>query len=171
MKEHDKKMTTCKYSFPDIIPDKEKGITLRNFCAKDNEKRYITEQECLKCNCYSNKYIEYPITINKIETRETNPPDSNCGKLVKIAPCAEEYQDKTFLGLYLGKFPIAPIISHDNNSGTLYITPMENPAIYVPELQKVIFGAESWWSFINPEDGLKEFPENKDFINSIKNKK
>lgn len=39
-----------------------------------------------------------------------------------------------------------------------------NPAIYVFDLKKVIFGAQSWWSVIENEDELRDIT--KDEINN-----
>ena len=37
---------------------------------------------------------------------------------------------------------------------------MHNPAIYVPELGKVIYGMESWWHAIKDEKELKDITDN-----------
>ena len=33
---------------------------------------------------------------------------------------------------------------------------MTNPAIFVPELKKIIYGCESWWGTINNQDDLSD---------------
>jgi L-rhamnose mutarotase len=34
-----------------------------------------------------------------------------------------------------------------------------NPAIFVPELKKIIFGAESWWCEIKPGEDLSDITD------------
>jgi hypothetical protein len=36
---------------------------------------------------------------------------------------------------------------------------MRNPAIYVPALKRLVFGAGSWWGEIKTEDDLKEITD------------
>ena len=68
------------------------------------------------------------------------------GSLVKIRPCNKEYGDKTYLGLYLGNQPWSQTVSYNKELGELTVGVATNPAIYVFDLQRIIFGAESWWS-------------------------
>ena len=36
---------------------------------------------------------------------------------------------------------------------------MSNPAIYVPELRKIVFGCESWWGEIQSPDEIKDITD------------
>jgi hypothetical protein len=36
---------------------------------------------------------------------------------------------------------------------------LNNPAIYVPELRKIIFGCGSWWSEIESPDEIKDITD------------
>jgi hypothetical protein len=76
------------------------------------------------------------------------------GKLAKIRPCGEEYGNKTYLGIFLGDIPQSPMVSHNSETGVLKIRAHCNPAIFVPDLNKVIFGCESWWSVVENEKDL-----------------
>ena len=55
------------------------------------------------CEEYKSMYIEYPIEVSKInsDTEMFTLDKDKVGKFVKIRPCADEYDNKTFLGLYL----------------------------------------------------------------------
>lgn len=75
--------------------------------------------------------------------------------LVKIRPCAEEYGNKTFLGFLIGEIALGSSITLTDDKIQLNFS-NHNPAIFVPELNKVIYGIESWWGEIESEDELKQ---------------
>ena len=119
------------------------------------------------CDKYRSKYIEYPIEVSKINTDNNKGSyrDNQIGKFVKIAPCGEEYEGKTYLGLYLGEIPVGHGISHNPDTKELNISFRNNPAIFVFGLNKIIYGMESWWGIIESEEDLKEITN--DDINNI----
>lgn len=99
------------------------------------------------------KDVVYPKN-NIIEARFGN----KIGTLVQIRPCGEDYQGKTYLGFYLGdiarSFSFA--ISEDNIQCNWS---RHNPAIFVPELKKIVYGYESWWQVIRSEDQLRQISD------------
>jgi hypothetical protein len=109
-----------------------------------------------ECEHYDSWFIEYPLTIDGIDNcfnKERVRSLYDCGKLVRISPCGEEYKGKTYLGILLGDLPIGAHISFNRESKILKVSPHTNPGIFVPELKKIIYGCESWWGEIeNPED-------------------
>ena len=119
------------------------------------------EAKCEACEKFKSKYIEYPITVNKIET-EPVKFDSwryETGTLVAVRPCDEEYEGKTFLGFYLGDLPIQSTVRFNEKEGCLKIGTLTNPAMFVPAIGKIIWGAGSWWSEIKSEDDLKQITD------------
>lgn len=78
------------------------------------------------------------------------------GKLVRVRPCDEKYQGKTFLGIFLGELPIPMYVNYNKDEQMLSISNMYNPAIFVPEINEVVFGYESWWSLINPDEDIED---------------
>lgn len=113
----------------------------------------------VSCDSYTNKYIEYPLTINGVnKPKDTGIRDyyrGGAGTLVKIRPCADEYKHKTYLGLLLGEIDTGLMVNHSPMSGMLSIYRHYNPAIFVPELKKIIYGMESWWGIIKSEEDLR----------------
>lgn len=104
--------------------------------------------------------FEYPMEIagiKKISKFDINNKET--GKLVKVRPCGDEYKDKTYLGIYLGESAIDHNIALYEKTNILGITTMSNPAIFVPELKKVVYGCQSWWSRIESEDQLEEITD------------
>lgn len=76
------------------------------------------------------------------------------GSWVAIRPCAKECENKTYLGLLLGEIALSFGIKFNRKEGILCVYPCSfNPAIFVFDLGKIVFGAESWWGHIkSPED-------------------
>lgn len=102
--------------------------------------------------------IECPITVNKINQFE---PHSlyKPGGLAKVRPCGEEYKGKTFLGFFLGELPQAPFVVYHQDAKELDVGTMSNPAIFVPALDRIVWGCESWWSRIENESDLKDITD------------
>lgn len=113
------------------------------------------------CDDYKSMYIEYPIEVSKINTKceKGSYRDSYIGKFTKIKPCGEEYKGKTFLGIYIGDLPISINISHNSDTKELNVSFRNNPAIFVFELNKIVYGCESWWRIIKNEEELKEITD------------
>lgn len=95
------------------------------------------------------KHIKYG-DINPINQR-------NCGRLVKIKPCKEGINHKTYLGIFLGEMALSVSLSLEDDDETLLCESSQyNPAIFVPELKQIIFGCESFWGEIESEADLEE---------------
>lgn len=78
-----------------------------------------------------------------------------CGDFVSIRPCGDEYKDNTYLGIYIGDIALGSYATIKEDKVITELS-MLNPAIYVPELKKVIFGAESWWGKIKSEEDFRK---------------
>lgn len=137
----------------------------QTYCRFDRENKkegecYVTNEECNACKNFKSKYIEYPITVNKINSKKFDTYGLHeIGSLVAIRPCAKEYHNQTYLGIYLGDLPYAPSISYNEDSKELSVTGLNNPAIYVFELKKIIFGMQSWWRTISSLEEFKDISD------------
>lgn len=109
--------------------------------------------------------IEFPIVVNSIEFDKDltiRPPlfSGTPGDFVAIRPCADEYEDKTFLGILLGDVALSARVRFDAEKGELRVDKsFYNPGIFVPDLGKVIYGCESWWGRINTPEGLEKITD------------
>lgn len=90
--------------------------------------------------------MKFPIEVEKINIRESSSMYP-IGESVRVKPCDAEYKGKTYTGILLGALPKRAMVSYDRMTKELHISPDMNPAIYVPEIQKIIWGEESWWDF------------------------
>lgn len=140
---------------------------------EDDKVKTVTPEDCENCEKYKSRYIEYPITVSKINKKFREYwKDGDCGQLVKIRPCGKEYADRTYLGFLLGDLPFMLCITHNPETLELSCSTIGNPAIFVPELRKIIFGMESWWGEIESEEELKDITdsdiENVWYINMLK---
>lgn len=81
------------------------------------------------------------------------------GTLVAIRPCGEKYKNKTYLGMYLCSAPTGVIGEQRGDKIILKMSDYVNPAIYLPELDEIVWGYESWWGEIKSEEDLKQITD------------
>jgi hypothetical protein len=86
-----------------------------------------------------------------------------CGDLVLVRPCGEEYEKKTFLGFLIGEIALSSSLSVTEDKIQCEWSHY-NPGILVPELKKIIYGCGSWWTKIQSEEDFKKIT-NKDIEN------
>ncbi|HBF3307016.1 TPA: hypothetical protein KOB88_001930 [Clostridioides difficile] len=119
-------------------------------------------KENFMCENYRSMNIEYPIEVYKINNKYRNKghyKESKIGKFVKVRPCKKEYENKTYLGLYLGELSNSLSISYAPKTKELDINSGMSPAIFVFELNEIIYGNESFWGVIEREEDLKEISD------------
>lgn len=155
------KIERCKYAHVSL-GKLMAGDTTR-VCYRDTDGGCpeINEEMCEACEFFRSKYIEYPITVSKIENNfgENFSLGHEIGCLVAVRPCGEEYENKTFCGFLLGDLPVSNSITFNSETGELHVFPHRNPAIFVPELKKIVYGCESWWHEIASVEELKEITD------------
>jgi hypothetical protein len=90
------------------------------------------------------------------------------GAPVRIRPCAPEYGDRTFIGLFIGEVALGvmatrtdPATGHQPSrldtgtpaavsaTGLVLSRTQFNPAFLVPDIGRVIYGMQSWWGEIS----------------------
>jgi len=79
---------------------------------------------------------------------------SKCGAPVKVRSCKNEHGDKTYFGIFLGEIPLSIGHSIDKQGVVTASRSMYNPAIFIPELNDIVFGCESWWGEIKSKEEL-----------------
>jgi hypothetical protein len=106
----------------------------------------------------------YPVTVSGINFEPGTVykperflgPDS-AGAWVAIRPCSD---NKTYLGVLLGDIALGIGASYHKESGVLSVMfSHHNPAIWVPDLKKIVFGAESWWGALEKPEDLRQITE------------
>lgn len=80
------------------------------------------------------------------------------GKFVKVKPCGQEYEGKTYLGIMIGEIALGSSVTIENDKISCWWSGY-NPAILIPEKKTVVYGAESWWGKIKSEADLKEITD------------
>ena len=96
--------------------------------------------------------LEYPFPVHGI-TYGKEPvvyhKRREVGCYVAVRPCDKELAGKTFLGIYLGDIALHPGVLYNKKDGVLEVKHlMHNPAIWVPDLKRIIFGCGSSWTVI-----------------------
>jgi hypothetical protein len=100
--------------------------------------------------------IPYPVEVSKIGILGNLRARESVGSWVSVRPCADEYENKTFLGVYLGNLQNGAIETYNTLTKEVEIILTANPAIYVPDLKKIVWGCESWWGIIKSPEGLRK---------------
>ena len=109
--------------------------------------------------------IQYPIEVSKINfpkklfIEEDIWGNVKTGALVAVAPCGDKYNEKTYLGFFIGSLPFNCCCSHDRISKELSFYVGTNPAMFVPELGELIWGIGSYWHKINSKEELKQITD------------
>jgi len=134
---------------------RELGAKLGEFVCTAHSDAF--ENRGADCTQFENRYIQYPITVTSIENNSDKHYSLyKCGQPVKVRHCVDNKEDKTYFGILLGDLPYMATCGFDKKTGTLTIRSMDNPAIFVPKLNKVVYGCESWWMRIETyEDANK----------------
>lgn len=121
-----------------------------------------------ECEHFDSRYIEFPINVTGIEKSFDFGAEHSlypCGQPVLVRPCDDENKVKTYFGILLGDLPIDAAISHNRTTGVLNVATLNNPAIFVPELKKIVYGCESWWARINSLEEAKSVITDSDIEN------
>jgi hypothetical protein len=107
--------------------------------------------------------IQYPITVHGITYSKDELVDyrrSHVGKYVAVRPVDKSLEGKTFLGIYLGDIAVSMLVRFHAKSGVLEAGhAMHNPAIWVPDIKRIVFGRESWWGAIKSPADLKQITD------------
>lgn len=104
--------------------------------------------------------IEFPVTINKVLVSQgLSMGFQEVGSMVSIRPVPKEYEEKTFLGIYLGDLKTNISVALFEKSKELVVRSGLNPAIFVPDLNKIIWGYESWWGVIASKEQLHQITD------------
>ena len=107
-------------------------------------------------------FIQYPITVSGIAQKQNDVIDysKKTGRYVAVRPCDEHLKGKTFLGIYLGEIALGAGAFYYKETGVLEVKHwMHNPAIWVPDLTRIIFGCGSWWGLLKKPEDLKQISD------------
>lgn len=131
----------------------------------------MTEDEIKERTAQLEKYLEereikFPVQVKEIvfgpETAYKTDdifPTANVGDWIAIRPCGEEYNNKTYLGIFMGNIALSSSASYSTEQVLTFRYTHHNPAIYVPDLKKIIFGIESFWGKIDSPEKLKHISD------------
>ena len=112
--------------------------------------------------------MEFPIEVKSIKQGDFAPAlapkpvlsMAQCGDWVSVRPVGDEYDGRTYLGVYLGDLTRGVTASFNKKTGELILGyGWHNPAMFVPDLNKVIMGVESWWTCLQTPDDLKQITD------------
>lgn len=103
--------------------------------------------------------LKWQLALNGYKTLAygDDPPidQRGCGTAVRIRPAGDS---KTYFGILLGEVPLSLGAKIEGETLTV-MRSVYNPAIYVPELRRVVFGVESWWGEIEDPGDLADITD------------
>lgn len=112
------------------------------------------------------KMLDEPISVSGFSSkgtpalREKMLFGGGCGDMVAIRPVGDEFEDRTHLGVIIGEIARGVTVGRRKSDDVLvYDMGWHNPAIFVPDLNRVIFGSASWWGRIRDESHLREITD------------
>lgn len=136
----------------------------------DKEIKETTER--LKKQAEDRK-IKYPITVTDIEFK-VDPPiakeswqrNRKVGMYVAVRSCKKTHDNKkTYLGILIGWVPIHSGVEFHAEEGKkdtgklIFTNSGSNPAMFIPDLNEVVLGCESFWGPIDSPEHLKEITD------------
>lgn len=116
------------------------------------------------CDSFQLKYLHFPISYESIDHdeffKQFHPENHPNMQLVAIRPCDKECNNKTYIGILISEyFPIGMGVSFNNKNRLLDLSIFGNPGIYVPELNRIVFGSGSFWHRIGSKEDLKNISD------------
>lgn len=146
---------TCRKAWP--------GLDGTWRCLKDTNEKQVDASVCDACPNFKPRHIQYPIQVKNIDVKQPYLWGTP-GTPVAVR-LAGDNDSKTYLGLSLGEIPWITSCSYNREKEELNIMTASNPAIYVFALNRIVYGAESWWRRLTSPDDLKDITD--DDINSV----
>jgi hypothetical protein len=107
---------------------------------------------------------KFPMTVNAIKFAQEPPLSPSyrykCGQFVSVRPCDEKFENKTYLGIFLGELALSLGYQFKPEDGVLTVCRgFYNPAILIPDMGEVVYGCGSWWGAIKKPEDLKKITD------------
>jgi hypothetical protein len=114
--------------------------------------------------------IKFPIEVKKIVAGVVPglfPANGNSGAVVRVR-LAGDTACKTHLGFMLGEMvhPGMILTAFDTEEQAVCVHLRSNPAMFVPALKRVVWGAESWWGLVKDAEDLEREITDQDIENT-----
>lgn len=109
------------------------------------------------CDDYVSHFMEFPMTVEEIVLHRT---DTSKHEVTPVAVrLAGDNDDKTYLGFLLDSVTSDFSMSYNRATKQLNAFVYNTPTIFVPELNRVVYGNESWWRRLKSENDLKDITD------------
>lgn len=128
----------------------------------ENERWYVTENQAKIFHKFIKAISKHNFNLALTRTKKVKYESIESFKedcfYVKVRPCNEKYEGKTYFGVHLGEVSLG-LSSHVNkdDKDVLVVSKSRyNPLIYIPETNSTVLGCGSFWGKINTKEELKE---------------
>jgi hypothetical protein len=143
----------------DALEAKRREIYQRSLTAPEEEKvapDFVSSMEAAESSWPKMKWPKVVTGIHWGDGPAFRAPREGLTEWVAVRPCAEEFGGKTYLGVMIGDIALSISARYDAEGGVLSLSPvMHNPAIWIPDLRRVVFGCGSWWWRLKSPDDLR----------------
>ncbi len=100
--------------------------------------------------------FKQPIQVNVIKIQNEGFNRLEHGFYVSVRPASG---NKTYLGIMIGDAPLFVWGQYNKDRSEAEVNFHRNPAIFVPDLMKVVLGCESWWGKIEKPEDLQQISD------------
>jgi hypothetical protein len=100
--------------------------------------------------------VKFPLTLDAIQPARAPRVREGVGRWCMVRPVKDT---KTYLGVYLGDLPLSMDFYVRTSTKTLILNHHTNPALFVPDLKRVVWGVESWWGFMDRPEQLRQISD------------
>lgn len=147
------KHKTCRH----IHVSFEKSRSHALICSKTNSQPDKTL--CESCKSYKARWLQFPIEVNEIINSPVVPDKlypAEPGTLCRVRLCGSLDGTKPLIGIYAGELPDEIYSSYDCKTKSVVNQLSKSTAIFVPELKRLVYGCECFWSVIKSRQELKD---------------
>lgn len=118
-----------------------------------------SKQRCYRCKGTGRQMKTFPWIVTGVKwAGEALRPSlfDRDTTWVSVLPCSKEFGGKTYLGWLLGDLANGQQVQLGENGVMEISMSFHNPAIFIPELGRIVYGRESYWSSIKSPEDLRE---------------
>ena len=116
---------------------------------------------CSNCDGRERVKATYPWIVTGIDWRkdEVLRPSLRSATWVSVRPCDPSLNGRTYLGWLLGDMALSQAARLKPDGRLEVMLSGHNPAIFVPDLGRVVFGCGSWWAAIKTPEDLRRITD------------
>jgi hypothetical protein len=134
------------------MSEKQTPEFLAEFC--ENFSKHLEENVTIQPGPLPADFEVKSIAIRPCQIAHADP-----AALVRVRPCENNPENKTYLGFLLGEAPLQTYLVYEKPTKTLKVLHVRNPLIFIPELLRCVYGAGSFWGTIKDPEYIRDITD------------